>query len=296
MWSNLLVFHSQSKERDNVQFPGMFHWKTCMRTLYIGDSRVFDHSLSLAHHRSGYKAYEGYDAYRLVLEIISGLHSRLLGETEVLFQFKETFKNENLPVSAFGGYLQKLRDQLIEDSRKIRSRHLCNLGDQSYGGLAYRYLKQKKQISLIGTGQLAEQMLPWLLKTGAQITIYGRNTDRLSELTKNYSIQANHLAAFPANSESVVIAAPLSFQPYLQYLDSSMVIDFREDDTGDDFSNHNGQYISFAEMLNSLQKQEERNRQLREQLSSVVGRIVNDREYEIHHNIIYCWEDIHCYI
>ncbi|HNM06359.1 MAG TPA: glutamyl-tRNA reductase, partial [Leptospiraceae bacterium] len=101
-----------------------------MRTLYIGDSRLI--SEEAVYPRLGYQVHTGYDAYSLLLEIASGIRSRLLGETEVMAQFKETFKNENLPLTALGEYARTLRDQIIEDARKIRSSHLRNLGDQSY--------------------------------------------------------------------------------------------------------------------------------------------------------------------
>ena len=173
MWSNLVVFHSESKERDQVTFPGLLHWKTCMRTVYIGDSRIMEeeHLYPLF----PYQIYRGYRAYQLLLEIISGIKSRLLGETEVLYQFKETFKNSILPDSPFGHYMRKLRDQLIEDSRKIRSNHLRGLGDQSYGGIVHRYLGEIKDVAVIGTGQLAEQVLPWI-NTKREVTVLGRNS------------------------------------------------------------------------------------------------------------------------
>ncbi|MEM7181346.1 MAG: glutamyl-tRNA reductase [Spirochaetota bacterium] len=267
-----------------------------MRTLYIGDSRLFDHNLSLLYYQKGYRIYQGYKAYQLLLEIISGLHSRLLGETEVLFQFKETFKNSALPDVAIGGYMQKLRDQLIEDTRKIRSRYLYKLGDQSYGGIAYRYLKNKQNISLFGSGQLAEQMLPWLLKTKAKITLWGRNAKRLAELAARFPIATGGLSSYKNTGENIVIAAPHSFRPWLSSLQGdSLVLDFREDDANDRFPK-NLHYVSFAEMLESLKQQELKNRTLRKKLILVAEEIVEEREYNVHHNLVYCWEELYCHI
>ena len=296
MWSNLLVFHSEAKDREQVNFPGMFHWKTCMRTLYIGDSRLFDYNLGLSHYQKGYRIYQGYKAYQLLLEIVSGLHSRLLGETEVLFQFKETFKNSELPDIAIGGYMQKLRDQLIEDSRKIRSRYLYKLGDQSYGGIAYRYLKNTQNISLFGSGQLAEQMLPWLLKTKAKVTLWGRNSKRLIDLAQRFPIQTGQLSSYRNTGENIVIAAPLSLKPWIASLQAnSTVLDFREDDTNDHFPK-DLHYVSFAEMLDSLKQQEIKNQALREKLNLVAAEIAKEREYDMQHNLVYCWEELYCHV
>ena len=100
--------------------------------------------------------------YKLLLEI-GGIRSRLLGETEILAQFKEIMRNEALPKHSLGDYLKNSVTKIIEDSRKSEG-HLRFLGDQSYGGLANRYLKSTKEVVLFGTGNLAVKVLPWLLE------------------------------------------------------------------------------------------------------------------------------------
>ena len=194
MWSNLLILHSNDKNRDRESFSGLVHWKTCMRTLYIGDVRIFD--ISLTQFSKHYQTYVGYEAYKLLLEIVSGIRSRLLGETEILAQFKEVLKNESLPQNSLGDYLKKLRDQIIEDSRKIRSGHLRFLGDQSYGGLANRYLKSSEEVVLIGTGNLAIKVLPWLLGKNRKVTVVGRNPEKLQEIANKYPVDTESLDTF----------------------------------------------------------------------------------------------------
>ena len=291
MWSNLLILHSNDKNRDRESFSGLLHWKTCMRTLYIGDARIFD--ISQAKFSLNYQIYIGYDAYKLLLEIVSGIRSRLLGETEILAQFKEIMKNESLPKHSLGDYLRKLRDQIIEDSRKIRSGHLRHLGDQSYGGLANRYLKSTKEVVLFGTGNLAIKVLPWLLEKNRQVTVVGRNLEKLKEIAAKYPVQIQTLDAFSPNDEAIVIAAPISLKEIIPSLkENTMIVDFREDDKGDNFSNALN-YISFESMLNSLKAQEERNKELRKKLEVVVSEIAEERENESQ-NFIYGWEDIPC--
>ena len=294
MWSNLVVLHSESKLRDQEEFEGLHHWKTCMRTIYVGDSRLFDTG-SFPFETSVYQLHIGFDAYKVLLEIVSGLKSRLLGETEVLSQFKEVFKNENLPDSALGEYLRKLRDRLIEDSRKLRSEYLRNLGDQSYGGLAYRNLKGRKSVAMIGTGQLAEKMIPWVLKDARDsFVIVGRNREKLEELGRKFNVPVKLLSEYVPEEEAVVVAAPVSVQEIGKSLKAgSMVVDFREDPLGDSFS-EDIIFISFESMLQSLKENEERNNKLRAELETVVESIVDDREAQLHHNNIYGWEDIPC--
>ncbi|MCB1192434.1 MAG: glutamyl-tRNA reductase [Leptospiraceae bacterium] len=293
MWSNLLVLHSESKNRDKEHFPDLFRWKTCMRTLFVGDLRTIDSNLSID--GTSYTWHEGYDAYKLLLEIVSGIRSRLLGETEIFAQFKEAFKNDNLPNSAFGDYLYKLRDQLIEDSRKIRSKYLRNLGDQSYGGLAHRYLKNINKVTLLGTGQLAIKLLPWLLK-GREVKVVGRNQEKLLEISKQFPVSIEPLYSYEMGNESLAIAAPMSVTRWIDQADDGIiVVDFREIDMNDKFPEDRLTYISFESMLNSLKENESKNRRLKEKLKRVVVDIVEERELESQH-FIYGWEDIPCMV
>lgn len=292
MWSNLLVLHSEDKGRDSESFEGLHFWKTCMRSLYVGDIRIFD--VNYAKHSRHYKIYIGYDAYKVLLEIISGIRSRLLGETEVLAQFKEIFKNEALPKNALGDYLMKLRDQLIEDSRKIRSKYLRHLGDQSYGGLAHRYLKNTSEVTMIGSGQLAEKVLPWLLENNRKVKVTARNIEKLNEFSGKHKVVTEHLQEFSPAGEAIVIAAPISISEIIPSIDrNAIIVDFRENDCQDNFSSHPN-YISFAAMLNALKEQESRTQALRKTLQVVVAEIAQEREQESQ-NFIYCWEDVHCY-
>ncbi|MBP9884821.1 MAG: NAD(P)-binding domain-containing protein [Leptospiraceae bacterium] len=262
-----------------------------MRTLYIGDVRIFD--ISLTQFSKHYQTYVGYEAYKLLLEIVSGIRSRLLGETEILAQFKEVLKNESLPQNSLGDYLKKLRDQIIEDSRKIRSGHLRFLGDQSYGGLANRYLKSSEEVVLIGTGNLAIKVLPWLLGKNRKVTVVGRNPEKLQEIANKYPVDTESLDTFIPTTQAVVIAAPISVQHMIPSLrKDTIVVDFREDDKKDQFPNSLG-YISFETMLNSLKAQEERNKELRKKLEVVVSELAEERENESQ-NFIYGWEDIPC--
>ncbi len=291
MWSNLLILHSKDKNRDRESFSGLLHWKTCMRTLYIGDVRIYDVSSAL--YSEHYEIYIGYDAYKLLLEIVSGIRSRLLGETEILAQFKEVLKNEVLPKNSLGDYLKKLRDQIIEDSRKIRSGHLRHLGDQSYGGLANRYLKSTKEVVLFGTGNLAIKVLPWLLEKNRKVTVVGRNLEKLKEISSKFPVQIQNINEFIPAGQAIVIAAPISLKNIIPSLkENTIVVDFREDDKNDKF-NESLNYISFESMLNSLKAQEERNKELRKKLEVVVSEIAEERENESQ-NFIYGWEDIPC--
>ncbi|XDD52259.1 glutamyl-tRNA reductase [Leptospira sp. WS92.C1] len=288
MWSTLRIYHSTQKERETMEIPGSYSWMTCMRTIWIADTRIHHepskHSIPL-------ESYSGYEGYRFLLEVISGLHSRLLGETEVLAQFREKFKNPVLPSSAFGEYLAKLRDSLIQDSRSIRSRYLQNIGEQSYGGLANKYLKDSTHITLLGTGQLAEKILPWL--KNREVTLVGRNETRLSKLADDFTVRIQLLSDWKPDDSAIVIAAPMELSSHLQnFIPKTIVVDFREivleKKWPDEVS-----YISFAAMLDSLRETEEKAIQIRERVQPALDELVEERELEAQ-QFIFGWEDLTC--
>ncbi len=291
MWSNLILLHSTSKERDKYKFQGFIEWKTCMRSIYLGDVRI---TPKKGYAESPFEVYYGYNAYKFLLEVVSGLHSKLFGETEVMRQFRENFKNEVLPKTSFGDYLRKLRDEIIEDSRKLRSGYLRNLGDQSYGGLAHRFLGKVRKVTVLGTGQLAEQILPWLLENGREVSVVGRNWERLNFLQTSFPVQTYDLRDFFVE-ESLVICAPISVRNLTQTWKKDIVIvDFREKTEGDIFP-QTCKYYSFEYILELLKENETRNKKLKENLEIVVSKIVEDREF-VSSNNIFCWEDIPCIV
>jgi glutamyl-tRNA reductase len=292
MWSNLIILHSESKDRDAFVFEDCFYWKTCMRTIYISDVRVFDSSALVP--ASGYDVYFGYEAYKLLLKVVSGIKSRLLGETEISSQFKEIFSNLNLPKNSLGEYLRNLRDQIIEDSRKIRSKYLVGLGDQSYGGMANKYLGNVKTVAIVGTGNLSHKMIPWLKENKRRVLLVGRNLEKLEMFQSKFGVEILSLENYIPQEEAIVIAAPVRVESFFADVKSEMkLIDFREDNFNESFS-ANIEYKSFSAMLGSLQEQEERNANLRSKLESVVNDLSEERENSSQ-NFFYGWEDIPCY-
>ncbi|EMO40427.1 glutamyl-tRNAGlu reductase, N-terminal-like domain protein [Leptospira noguchii serovar Autumnalis str. ZUN142] len=286
MWSTLRVYHSVQKDRENLEIPGSYSWSTCMRTIWITDSRIHREPSDLP---VTLEKYSGYHGYRFVLEVISGLHSKLLGETEVLAQFRNKFKI--LPSSAFGEYLAKLRDSLIQDSRSIRSRYLQNIGEQSYGGLANKYLKDQDFVSVLGTGQLAEKILPWLKHRN--VILVGRNQKRILELSKQFDVSIKLLNEWSPVGGAIVIAAPIDLSGCMNLITSgTVVVDFREIPLEKNWPDRIS-YISFAEMLDSIRETEEKILQIRKMLQPFLDKLVKERELEAQ-QFIFGWEELTC--
>jgi glutamyl-tRNA reductase len=109
--------------------------------------------------RDGARPLTGTEAYLFLLETICGLNSPMLGETQVLGQFR-TFLASLPPDEA--SWLGPLGRQLMTDARAIRERHLRGLGSRSYGSAVRRHLDGADTVALVGAGSLATELLPYL--------------------------------------------------------------------------------------------------------------------------------------
>ena len=113
----------------------VFKWQTCLRSLVLLPDD-FPHE-DLAHG----EWLEDESAYRRLLEIACGLHSPLVGETEVFGQFKDAVQarvESSLTnrggafETAFVATLQAWSKALIEDVKLVRQKHLRDLRTSNF--------------------------------------------------------------------------------------------------------------------------------------------------------------------
>jgi glutamyl-tRNA reductase len=180
-------------------------WRTCLREVVFADDAEV-----VAERHEGQKALVEGDAYRLLLEILCGLQSPMLGETQVMGQFK-TF------LASLGGdeaWLSRIGQRLLADARDIRTQHLQGLGSRSYGSAVRRYLANVQHAVLIGTGKLAHEVLPFLADDGRSVDQWGRSTEAGEAVSGSTTIRYHLLdgvATFAGSSApaALVIAAPV---------------------------------------------------------------------------------------
>jgi hypothetical protein len=130
--------------------------ETCLRRLAFG--------IGQAPPLSG-ELLTGADAYQLLLEVVAGLRSAVVGETNVAGQFRRAWQDgaAGLAPAATRG-LAPLVDALLADAAMVRSSHLQGLGGSSWGTLVRRLLAPDAgaRVLLIGTGDLAASIAPYL--------------------------------------------------------------------------------------------------------------------------------------
>lgn len=144
---------------------GLPVWRTCLREVIFAEDRD---EIVLAHAGSN-PLVEG-DAYRLLLEILCGLQSPMVGETQVMGQFKTFLAS----IERRENWLYRLGQRLLTDARDIRTKHLQGLGSRSYGSAVRRYLEHMRHAVLVGTGKLAAEILPFLADEGRTVDQWAR--------------------------------------------------------------------------------------------------------------------------
>lgn len=223
MWQELALIHRDSQAGlQPLAGPGQL-WRTCLRELLFLEPGVEASAPEGAHLR------RGLDAHRALVEICSGLHSPLFGETEVFGQFR-AFRD----VAPLGPQWETMLNAVEEDVKKLRRRFLTELGSQSYGSLARRHLPAGSRVVVVGSGRLAKDLLPWL--QGQDVTLAARSPEKSLEwLPKEArAVKLSDLSEATTQLRGAhwIIAAPLSneeLEGYWVTNPAGIVLDLRGD-------------------------------------------------------------------
>jgi glutamyl-tRNA reductase len=213
MLDDLVVLHQPAKagEKRPVAIHGL-EWQTCLRRIIL--LHRSESAALIADLPADFEIYKGQDAYNFLLEVICGLRSPLVGETAVMGQFKEFCASARFPANEWGHFLRRMTSDLLVDAKRVRYRHLEGLGSQSYGGLVRQHLKGIPSVIVLGAGQLAEEILPWIVgKT--DVTVCARTPERAKDLLERYcELRLTQFKIDGSQNEdrptAIVIAAPIN--------------------------------------------------------------------------------------
>ena len=152
----------QSAPGQGLAVAGGVVWRTCLREIaFVANGSPVPETVA---------AFQDEAAYAHLLEVICGLGSPIVGETEVMSQFKAFAA----ALTAEHAALKDLSERLLADARTVRARFLTSLGSRSYGSAVRRHIKQFDRVSLVGTGMLAQEILPFVLGDGRIVDLWGR--------------------------------------------------------------------------------------------------------------------------
>ena len=169
-----------------------FVLKTCQRQLFVGFHNLpFAKTLdSLSEH---IEFYQDFEAYLFLLETICGLKSQLMGENEIVSQFKSAYSDYLLRENK-NSYVMEILEKLFKDAKKIRTEYLKEIGQYSYSGLSKRILKESgaqkgEEITIVGSGQLCHDLIK-VLRKNYQLTLCARNRSKVEHLAQTYQLQS----------------------------------------------------------------------------------------------------------
>lgn len=223
--SDFRIIHRPfSKE---VEGESTLVWATCLRQIYFSD---LQEDLNFKP-QAGDEIYMGLEAEAFLAEVLCGLKSPLIGETEVFGQFKIWWKS--LPEgNKFKQKFQSQIETLFALVKTVREKALCGHGSQSYGSLLRKNLVPGEAVDIIGAGHLAQEILPWL-KNKSSHRIWCRNVEKVKNELSTDSVLS--LSDEKSLSTVVVIAAPLSHEDLNKWLVARglsakhKIFDFRAD-------------------------------------------------------------------
>lgn len=266
-------------------------WQTCLRSIALswnggepGFAKPSDEVL------------QGRDAYLFLLNVVCGLHSPVVGETEVFGQFRQ-FADTALKDKA--SFVQGF----FSDVKAVRQTHLRHLGSQSYGSWVRRRLTKSSpgpcSVNIVGTGQLAQEVYHWLKKESLEIRFFSRDPQaarlRLYEALKWEEPSAHAVGALhelpPATDASVatVIASPVD-RADLAIEKAGLVIDLREQ-AAEDRIEAAGELVTLQDIFSEIESNRSvAERKVRDAKEMILS-IVNER-YQSQTIRPFGWDDL----
>ena len=183
--TNLEILNLPPGSTFNNAPENFFIINTCQRVIIISDD---SNIISKVSSMNKFEYFKEAEAYQFLLETVCGLKSKILGEYEIVSQFKKAYQNY-VKLSHRSGNLIKIIEKIFKDSKEVRTEHLLGIGQHSYSGISKKLMFQIKSelinknapILILGTGDLAEDLVQIIYKKN-EVIISGRNQNRLQEL------------------------------------------------------------------------------------------------------------------
>ncbi len=279
----------------NAQMGTPALWKTCLRQwLFLTEedlSNVIlteqDEVLSLT------------NGLCLLTEVLCGLHSPVVGETEVFGQFRRFVEDQKRIANPLFENA-KWCDHLYASVKKLRAERIQSLGSHSYGSLLRKYCRDLKDFSLIGSGHLVEELLPWFSRSG-KLQIHCRNQEKGGTILQSCLAEIPHAEVFTlAPSENwnphLVIAAPIEDSLILEIVKQhaiQLICDLRgeENQLPELLAHKNVKVISLEQFFKDLEEIKENNSRQIAEIKNLIRERTHAYMNRCEHRP-YGWDDV----
>lgn len=173
---------------------------------------------SVAYQKSGVEAIEH------LFNVAGGLDSQILGDYEIVGQIKAAVKFSK-ERNCIGAYLDRMMNEVLQATRKIRSNTGLSSGTVSVSFAALQYLKanaeniKNKKILLLGTGKIGTNLCKNLADQlpGADVTVINRSPEKAIALSSAYPVKAAPIEALNQflKESHIILVATNALQPVI---------------------------------------------------------------------------------
>ena len=206
--SNQILLDNHLKNAFPNKLESFFGISTCNRTefYFVGDQnlspKVFEEVMTVLTNeemdKDSFYFLNGHDAIVHMCKVASGIDSQVLGEQEILGQFKKALKKAK-EINIVNGKLLKLSNKVLEISKKARTKTNIGLNSLSVSGLAYKLVKnifeepKHQNILIVGAGSLAHSVMDNLYKNGIKRIKSVNRSVKTIKLDDDYEIISSSL-------------------------------------------------------------------------------------------------------
>tara|TARA_Y100001935_G_scaffold158473_1_gene130425 strand:- start:385 stop:1617 length:1233 start_codon:yes stop_codon:yes gene_type:complete len=230
--SNQILLDSHLKNIFQEDIESFFGISTCNRTeIYlVGKSgiseKVFYEILKKLNindiSSDSFYFLSNHDALVHMCKVASGIDSQVLGEQEILGQFKTAVKNAK-EYNIIGKRLSYFADKVIEIAKKARTETNIGLNSLSVSGLALKLIKnifeapENQNVLVIGAGSLSKSVISNLYDKGIHNIKLVNRTIKKINLNKNFEILSSSLDSLHDQLElaDIVISSSITDLPII---------------------------------------------------------------------------------
>ncbi len=221
---------------NRVEFYGFTETKTIPR------ERLFrliesSHDIRREQFENFFYFYEGREAVRHLFRVAAGLDSLVVGECEILGQFREAFRLAG-QAGTVNALLYRLMEKVLKTGKDVHARTKITQGAVSIPAVAVELAEKifgtlgGERVMVIGTGEMGVLTLKNLREAGGDIAyIVSRHEERGLALAQEYGAQRLAMAAWaPALAGvDILIASTSAPKPMVLHSQVAAVMSVRRD-------------------------------------------------------------------
>ena len=230
--SNQILLDNHLKKIFKNKLDSFFGISTCNRSefYFYGKSEILSEvfnevmiALNIKDIRKdNFYFLNGHDALVHMSKVASGIDSQVLGEQEILGQFKNAIRSAK-ELKILNGKLLNFSDKVIEISKKARTQTNIGLNPLSVSGLALKLVQnifedpKDQNVLIVGAGSLANSVMNNFFKKGiCRIKSVNRSIKKI-KLDNDYEILSSSLDSLHDELEitDIVIASSTTELPLI---------------------------------------------------------------------------------